>query len=347
MTDFFDLSDDAFAKKSNASTGRQTDTNIYNPDPNAFNGSYKSVYRYVPYIHDKSLSVLTKYAAKFYNSLTKEALYVDCPSNVKKPSILWDCDTVIRSLEKEEPDLHSQLKEAFSRWHSNYSPVYIKKDPQRPELEGQVKIIKYAATLKNLIEEQVHPEANELIGEVTSVNPFHLLKGKDFLCVVGKKTKTFRDWSKCKFMDEVTPFVFKVGDQSVVVENEEKSIKLVTEFLKKNTPKLDEYFHKDWTDETHEKVADAIIATIGNKAVIKMILDRTKDTKTKALIEAKMNGTALPTPSAPAEESQPSQAASIDDGLEFESAAATPPAAATPAAAEESSDEYDSLFEDL
>jgi hypothetical protein len=138
--------------------------------------------------------------------------------------------------------------------------------------------------------------------------------------------------------------MFKVGDQNVIVENSAKSIELVTEFLKKNTPKLDEYMHKAWTPETHEKVADAIIACIGNKAVIKMILDRTKDTVTKGLIEAKMNGTTA----ASSEASAPSQAASIDAGIEFKSepAAATPGAAVTPAG-DAPSDEYDSLFGDL
>ena len=341
MTDFFDLSDDAFAKKS-TSTARTTDTNIYNPDPNAFNGKYQSVYRYLPYIFDKKLSKLTKYAGKFYNSLTKEALYVDCPSNVGKPSILWDIQTVIKSLKDEEPDLHKQLDESFGRWHNNYSPVYIKKDPQRPELEGQVKIIKYAAMLNNLIEDQIHPEANELIADVASVNPFHLLQGKDFLCVVGKKTKTFRDWSKCKFMDEVTPFMFKIGEQNVIVENSADSIKLVTEFLKKNTPKLDEYFHKEWTQETHDKVADAIISCIGNKAVIKMILDRTKDTVTKGIIEEKLNSKESISSHAT---SSPSQAASIDNGLEFKSTPAAPlvETTATPA----QTDGYDALFGDL
>jgi hypothetical protein len=345
MTDFFDLSDDAFAKKnSNASNARTPDTNIYNPDPKAFNGKYQSVYRYVPYIFDKKLSKLTKYAGKFYNTLTKEVLYVDCPSNVGEPSIIWDVQTVVKSLKDEEPDLWKQLDESFGRWHNNYSPVYIKKDPQRPELEGQVKIIKYAAQLNNLIEDQIHPEANDLIEAAASVQPFHLLNGKDFLCVVGMKTRTFRDWSKCKFMDEVTPFMFKVGEQNVIVENSAESINLVTEFLKKNTPKLDEYMHKAWTPEIHEKVADAIIACIGNKAVIKMILDRTKDTVTKGLIEAKMNGTSAVSASA----SAPSQAASIDTGIEFKSepAAVTPGAAITPDAAAPS-DEYDSLFGDL
>lgn len=340
MTDFFDLSDDAFVQKPASTGGRKVDTNIYNPDPDAFNGSYKSVFRLLPYIFDKSLSKYTKYSAKFYNALTKEALYVDCPSNVGKPSILWDLASVIKSLKDEEPDLHKQLDDAFSRWSTHYSPVYIKKDPQKPELEGSIKILKFANHINNLIEEQINPEENELLGNVQKINPYHLLQGKDFLCVVGKKTRQFRDWTKCKFMDDVTPFIFKVGDTNVAVENNEKSVSLVQEFLKKNTPKLDEYMHREWDDETREKVADAIIAIVGNRSVIDMLLARTKDTETKAVIEQKLSGS---TPS----RSPKSQAAesSLTDDLEFDN---TPSAPATSSPSEEeSSDEYDALFSDL
>lgn len=341
MTDFFDLSDESFVKNSSSTGGdRKIDTNIYNPDPDAFNGSYKSVFRLLPYIFDKSLSKYTKYSAKFYNSLTKESLYVDCPSNVGKPSILWDLDGVIRSLKDEEPDLHKQLSDAFSRWHSNYSPVYIKKDPQRPELEGSIKLFKFANQVNTLIEEQIKPEENELLGSVQSVNPYHLLQGKDFLCVVSKKTKKFRDWTKCKFMDDVTPFIFKIGDKNVAVENNENSVKLVQEFLKKNTPTLDEYMHKEWDDETREKVADAIISVVGNRAVIDMLLAKTKDSETKAIIEQKLKGS-----SSVSSTPKKSKASEDIDELSFESSSEKSSSKVEVEA--EESDEYDALFNDL
>ena len=342
MTDFFDLPSDSFVQKRSE---RRTDTNIYNPDPNSFNGSYKSVFRFVPYIHDKSLSKYTKYSAKFYNPLTKESLFIDCPSNIGKPSILWDLERTIRSIKEEEPELFKQLDNAFSRWYSHFSPVYIKKDPQRPELEGSVKMFKFSAQINNLIEGQINPEENELIESATAVNPYHLLSGKDFLCVVGKKTKIFRDWSKCKFMDEVTPLVFKVGEKQVVVENNENSVKLVQEFLKKNTPVLDEYKHKDWTEETYDKVAEFMISTISNKTILNMVLDRSKDEKMKTLIRAKMSGSIKTASSAPA----------VDDDLVFSGSDNKPfEKAETPSTPTDSTsgsnsgnDEYDDLFSDL
>ena len=345
MTDFFDLSSDNFVNSSSSSQ-RKTDPNIYNPDPGAYNGSYKSVFRFIPYIFDKSKSKYTKYSAKFWNPLTKEALYVDCPSNVEKPSILWDLETVIRSLKSEEPELHEQMSSLFSRWHTHHSPVYIKKDPQRSELEGTIKIFKFSAQINSLIEAQIKPEEDELLDSVSSVNPFHLLEGKDFLCVVGKKTKQFRDWSKSKFMDDVTPFMFKIGEKSVVVENNEKSVKLVQEFMKKNTPEMDQYFHKEWDEETFNRVAEAIISTVSNRAVLNMLLEKTRDHKMKELIQSKLSGSVSARPS-----QAKSKAAELDSDLEFTSNddPFTEPAtaASSNSSSESESDDYDSLFADL
>jgi hypothetical protein len=189
-----------------------------------------------------------------------------------------------------------------------------------------------------LIDQLVNPE--ELDGFSTSkkVNPYHLLEGKDLLCVVGKKTKEFRDWAKCKFMDEVTPLVFKIGDTQVQVKNDEKSIKLVTEFMTKNTPKMDEYFHQDWTEETFTKVAEAIVAAVPQREVLEMILERSKDTKMNELIRSKMK---------PGKSNAPK--ASVNDDLEF---ASTPTQSMPEKEAEAVSstgpdDEYDSLFSNL
>lgn len=342
MTDFFDLPKENFVK-SQSSNGRSEDPNIYNPNPDAFGGSYKSVFRLVPYIFDKGNSKYTKYSAKFWNPLTKESLWVDCPSNVEKPSILWDLERVIRSLKDEEPDLYSQLNSQFSRWHSHYSPVYIKKDPQRPELEGSVKLFKFSAQINNLIESQINPEEDELLDSVSSINPYHLLEGKDFLCVVSKKTRQFRDWSKCKFMDDVTPLMYKIGDKQVIVENSEKSAKLIQEFLKKNTPSIDDYKHKDWDSETKNKVAEAIVTLISNKSVLNMLLEKSRDEEMKSLIKSKTSSK----DSSSSSSSTTSSFDDLNDDLEFKSAESSSDNSTETTSTSTEKDEYDSLFDNM
>jgi len=336
MTDFFDLPDDAISKGKNAQKTKKTDPNVYDPDPNAHNGSYKSVFRFLPYVFDKKKSKYTKYSAKFWNPLTKESLIIDCPSNVEQPSILWTIESVVRGLKKEEPILAEEIGRNFSRWYTHHSPVYIKKDPQRPELEGKILIFKFRNQIDQIIDQQMHPEELEGLDGVKKINPYHLLEGKDFLCVVGKKTKDFRDWSKCKFMDEVTPLVFKIGEQSVQVKNDEKAVKLVNEFLNKGTPKMDEYYHQDWTEDTYEKVADAVRAAIPQRPILELILEKSKDQKMNALIRSRMSTLRSNNPVAATDSLDFGN--TVSPNKEKESPAPTPAAKA---------DEYDDLFKDL
>ena len=143
-------------------------------------------------------------------------------------------------------------------------------------------------------------------------------------------------------MDEVTPFIFKIGDKLVQVKNEEKSIKLVNEFLLKNTPKMDEYYHQDWAEETFEKVAEAILAAIPQRPILDMILEKSKDQKMNALVRGKMR---------PIKSNNPTS--STKEDLDFGTSVSTPSdnsqrsSAPSATAATAEADEYDALFKDL
>jgi hypothetical protein len=139
-------------------------------------------------------------------------------------------------------------------------------------------------------------------------------------------------------MDEITPLVFKVGEKQVVVEETENSVKLVQEFLNKNTPSIEEYAHKEWSDEIYEKVAEAIVSIIQPRPVLEMVLNRTKDEKMKSLINSKINKT----PS-----SSSTLSSELDSDLEFKSESNTPLEPVSETEDTSSSDEYDSLFNDL
>lgn len=345
MTDFFDLPDDAFGKTGKGTPReKKVDPNVYYPDPNDYNGSYKSVFRFVQYIFDKSKTKYTKYSAKIWNPLTKESIIVDCPSNVGQPSILWTVELVLKQLKKEEPELHEELSKNFSRWYTHHSIVYIKKDPQRPDLENTLKVFKFRNQVDQLIEQQRNPEQIDDLTPIKKINPYHLLEGKDFLCIVGKKTKEFRDWSKCKFMDEITPFIFKVGDKLVKVENNEKSVKLVSEYLTKYSPKLDEYYHQEWTDETYNKVAEAIVGAISNRNVLNMILEKSKDDKINSLIKSKLTKSKTNNP-IESEDSVSFKSTTTPDKKEEKSSKKEEVREAPTAST--GSDEYDELFKDL
>ena len=339
MSDFFDLPEETVSNTSTTNSSvRKVDENIFDPDPNSYNGKYTAVGRYVPYMRDKAKSKYTKYSAKFWNPLTRESLFVDCPSNVGKPSIVWTVGTVIGSIRNEEPDLYKELDEQFGRWVSHMSPIYIKKDPQRPDLEGTIKFFKFKKMIDDLIEAQLHPTEIDGIETSTKINPYNLLAGKDILFSVTKKTKTFRDWSKCKFLDDVTPFSFKIGDKTVVTQNDPKVIKLLGEFLERNTPDITPYLHKEWTEDTYEQVADAIIALLPRNLVT-MVLAKSKDDKTNAIIKSKLGGV---TSSAPDSSDDISFGSESDEDINDIVDEGKIPAGAT---VEE--DDYDKLFEGI
>lgn len=336
MSDFFDLPDEAFTKK--ATTSYKEDENIYDPSPDKYNGSYKSVFRFIPYIHDKKLSRYTKYSAKIWNPLTKEKLIIDCPSNTGEPSFLWTLDIIVNSFKKTEPTLFDELKQCFQRWYTNMAPIYIKKDPQRPELEDHVKFLKYRSHIDKIIEGQLNPETVDGLIEQKKINPFHMLNGKDFLCVVSKKTKIFRDWDKCKFMDDITPLMIKTNGKNIIAANNPKVIKAIGAFLTENTPKIDEYLHVEWTDETYQKVAEALVGAIPHKTVLEMAIAKSRDQKMNALLRElldrnKTNSSVFPE----------------DTTVAFTNSKESTEVAAkvTETASDSTGDEYDDLFKDL
>ena len=330
---FFDLPEEQFSKNNKTGAFKE-DPNIYDPDPDKYNGSYKSVIRFIPYLKDKSKSKYTKYTCKIYNPLTQEKVIVDCPSNEEKPSFLWTLDSVIRSLKKEEPDLHAELSKSVSRWYTHVAPIYIKKDPQRPDLENNIKFLQFRSQIDQIIEQQINPEDVDGLMTVKKVNPFHLLEGKDFLCSVSKKTREFRDWSKCKFMDEVSPLVFKIGDKMIAASENDKVIKLLEEFLSKNTPDITQYIHKPWTEETYSQVASAVVAAIPQTTILEMALHKSKDSKMNALIREKLDS-----------HKSGSHSSKFDD-LEFKSTKKSEPKPVESSKSAED-DEYDNLFLDL
>lgn len=277
MIDLLNLNNDDFSGKSQA---RKVDENLYNPGPDqAQNGIYKAVVRFLPYAKDKALSKYKKYTAKLVNPLTNEKMYIDCPSTNGVSSILWSLDKEIKNLEKTEPTVHEELKKYFSRSYNYYSPAYIKKDPQFPAMEGKIKIIPFGYTIDNLIQQQLNPEA-DLLG-VQKINPYHLIDGKDFIFVVKRKTKTWRDFSSCQFINQVSPLIVNIDGQEIPMTTDSARVSQISNFILENTPDMTPYLFKPWTDADYEKVAQFVKAIVPYKQVLENVLADCRDEKIK------------------------------------------------------------------
>ena len=346
MEDLFNLNPDDFSGKS-SSAARKMDDNIYNPGPDqGQNGIYKSVIRFIPWVGDPTKSKYKKYAAKLVNPLTNERLIVDCPSTNGGPSILWSLDLELKKLANEEPTVVEEIRKYFNRYYNYYSCVYIKKDPQFPANEGKIKVYSYGYTIDNLIQQEINPEA-ELV-TTQKINPFSLTQGKDFVLVIKRKTKAWRDFSSSKFMSEVSPLIITHNGKEIPVSNDPKVMQFVSEYFKKNSPDLSQYFYKEWTDYEYEKVAEFIKAIVPYKQIIDNLVSGLKDEKMKKYFTnskpvartAAPAGEALEFTPAPAQTK--SSSVSVDLDLDFNESSA--PAAKSSA---KSSDDLDDLFANL
>jgi hypothetical protein len=280
MEDLFNLNPDDFTGKTGGT--RKVDENLYNPGPDqGQNGIYKAIIRFVPWPENPKLSKYKKYSAKLINPLTNEKLFVDCPSTTGAPSILWSLDTELKNLKDSEPEVHKEISKYFNRYYNFFSCIYIKRDPQFPALEGKIKVYSFGYGIDNLIQQELHPES-ELVS-VQSINPYSLTNGKDFVLVVKRKTKSWRDYSSSKFMSEVSPLIISHQGKEIPVSTDPKVAKFATEFLKANAPDLSPYFLKTWTDEEYVKIAEFIKAIVPYKQIIDNLVAGLKDEKMKSL----------------------------------------------------------------
>jgi hypothetical protein len=141
-------------------------------------------------------------------------------------------------------------------------------------------------------------------------------------------------------MDELTPFVFNVKDNKVVMKNEEGAIKLVTGFFDKTSPSLDEYRHVAWTDETYAEVAEQLKAAIPYPDVIKMLIAETRDEKMKQLLSdsSSLKDTAVSSNGISDIDNVPFAGTTVNHEVKETT---------TEVADADSDDEYDDLFKDL
>jgi len=105
---------------------------------------------------------------------------------------------------------------------------------------------------------------------------------------------------------------------------------------------MDQYLYQEWTEETYQKVADAIASLVSNPTILKMLIDKTRDDKMKQLLTDKMS---VSTASSSASKSKASE---LDDDINFESDPFVEEKTETVAETTSSeADDYDSLFSDL
>lgn len=354
--DIFNLNNDDFIAQS-AKKVRSFDDNIYDPDVNkGQNGVYKSVIRFIPWLGAQNVNDIRykKYTVKLVNPLTGERMFIDDPSTIGASSVFWNLETRLKKLKDEEPELHKEIDKNFNRFYKYFSLIYIKRDDQQPDLVGKIKVFPHGFKIWQLAENLINPPDADL-GTTTTVNPYDLINGRDFIYVAKKQSSFGRDFSGCKFVDQNSPLIVKTPKgNDVACSSDPKVQESFKNFLAQHSPNLSQYFFKEWTEADYVKVVSFLKAAITSKQILDEAFASCRDPKIKGIYEESFKKGAPAQAQTSAKKATVPVASNLNDlegDLNFTSAPAASKGSADlefdAPAANASADEDMSIFDDL
>lgn len=260
LGNIFDLQAESFINPVKPKT-----QNFYQPQADeGREGVYKAVIRFLPYFKNPNKSKVQKFYVWINDVVAGDAFSVDCPSTVGKKSILKD---TYWKLKNSQSASEQALAENFSRAENFYSLVQIVKDPQKPELEGKIMVFKFGKKINDKIEAQLKP----MVG--SPCNPYDLFEGKLFALHITKKQK-WNNYDSCDFVGDKC--ALQLPESKEPIQKNKEDMAKVLEWLKANSPELDKYEYKDWTDEMTDKVYRAIKNIIPDGRLVEQILTTAK-----------------------------------------------------------------------
>lgn len=250
--DIFNLSLDNFKSEEKQSSG----SDIYKTDPKLSKDSvYRAVIRFIPNLNNPKKSIVKKFSY-WLEDAEGNGFYADCPSSVPgEKSIIQD---TFWKLYKSESAFEKKQAEKMKRKEYYYSYVLIVKDPQRPELENTVQVIRYPRAVKKLIDAQIQPSAEDIEMGLEPTNIFDFFGGKDFQLKVTMKGG-YWNYEECKFANNPGSVTLN-GSK---MDNNEECRKMILGIYN-GVPALEDNEFKPWTNETREKVFNYIAELTGS-----------------------------------------------------------------------------------
>jgi hypothetical protein len=261
--DIFNLDNEAFVKQE---VKREEDESLYKPYPElGKDGVYKSLIRFLPNISNPKKSKVHQYYVWLKDPVDGANFKALCPSTVGKKSILKDLYWKL----KNSPSAKDQeISKAFSRKEDFYSLVQIVKDPNKPELEGKIMVLKFGKKVNDLIEQQIKPEFGN------PSNPYDLFEGKNFGLQV-RKVGEWNNYDLCQFVGDKGP----ISIEGNPVEKTEESRDIITKYLKSGPLDLEKYDYKDWTEDETEKIMKIVRNTVPDGRIVSEIIGASSDSK--------------------------------------------------------------------
>jgi hypothetical protein len=230
--------------------------------------SYDAAIKFIPWHKNPNDSIVQKYVVFMENPTNNNKRYVDCPSTIKERSVLQDAFFMCR--ESEKANVRDAQKH-FRRIQQYFSLIQIVKDKQHPEYEGKIKIFQYGQQVYDKIKQSLIPSSEFK----ESQNPFDIFKGKLFNLHAEYKAESngqkFPTYTSSEFLDK--SFSILIDGKEATQNDSDK----ILEFLKSNSPNLEDYKFKEWDDQTFKFVAEAIYYSIPQGDVLKEIMKKHKN----------------------------------------------------------------------
>lgn len=174
-------------------------SDLYAPKPDqGQDGTYKSLIRFLPNPKNPRKPFIRKFVY-WLEDAEGNGFYADSPSTVGEKCPVQD---MFFKLRNSDSAVDKKISEGLKRKEVYYALVQIVKDPQKPDLEGQVKVMKFGYKIKAKIDEELNPQFDE------PTQVFDPFEGKNFELIISKKAG-FPNYDASKFQGKRSSMILK------------------------------------------------------------------------------------------------------------------------------------------
>lgn len=253
-TNFENLNDDLFNLNDNEiidsfKNEKRADNNILIVKPeNGKDNVYSLILRFIPWYKNPKKSIIEKrIAGNLKDPITGEYRILDDQYSLGEKSILYD---MYRKLYNSNDAISKEYAKIFKTTKSYYTLVQVIKDKYTPENEGKIFVLRFGTKTFQKIKD----ESSNDYGFTSGNSIFSIFNAKAFNLKV-TKIGGFNNYDNSKFLDEKVGIIIDGKNVNTLTDENKK---IVYEFLKNNSPDLESYSAKKWTEDDLEFVKNVI-----------------------------------------------------------------------------------------
>lgn len=217
----------------------------FNPIPKkGINGVYKATIRFIPFLEDKSKSLITKYCAYLEDPVSKDSMTVDSYRSIGKGDICPIKQTFFKCYYSEDASIKN-YEDMFKQKEAHWALVQILEDFQNPDTVGKIMYWKFGYKIKQKFDQEANPSKGK------SRQPFDIFDGRPMAVEVYEKGG-YPNYDNCQFFDP------EEDEYSLIIDGEplteDSDLNDAAEWIIENSPDLSRFEFKDWDQDTTDFV---------------------------------------------------------------------------------------------